>query len=85
MVTPLRVPVVWSEDCLRHEPLAEIWLGVRTAGTEVPAQDCEQSDTPPVATPRLARAARSRTQTDSMSASRGVIESVGAGPGRVGT
>jgi acetoin utilization deacetylase AcuC-like enzyme len=29
------VPLVWSKDCLRHEPLAEIWLGVRTPGTEV--------------------------------------------------
>ncbi len=31
----LQTPVVWSPDCLRHEPLAEIWLGVRTPGTEV--------------------------------------------------
>ncbi len=38
MVDPLPVPVVWSDDCLRHEPLAEIWLGVRTPGTEVPAR-----------------------------------------------
>ena len=30
------VPMVWSADCVRHEPLAEIWLGVRTPGTEVP-------------------------------------------------
>jgi len=30
------VPTVWSPDCVRHEPLAEIWLGVRTPGTEVP-------------------------------------------------
>ena len=29
-------PVVWSDECLMHEPGAEIWLGVRTAGTEVP-------------------------------------------------
>ena len=28
-------PLVWSEDCLRHEPDAEIWVGVRTPGTEV--------------------------------------------------
>jgi acetoin utilization deacetylase AcuC-like enzyme len=28
-------PVVWSEDCLRHVPDAEIWVGVRTPGTEV--------------------------------------------------
>ena len=32
------VPYVWSEDCLRHEPEAEIWLGVRTPATEVPAR-----------------------------------------------
>ncbi|MGZ4615716.1 MAG: histone deacetylase family protein [Actinomycetes bacterium] len=29
-------PVVWSEDVLRHEPGAEIWVGVATPGTEVP-------------------------------------------------
>jgi acetoin utilization deacetylase AcuC-like enzyme len=29
-------PVVWSPDVLRHEPGAEIWVGVRTQGTEVP-------------------------------------------------
>jgi acetoin utilization deacetylase AcuC-like enzyme len=34
----LTVPVVWSEDCLRHEPVWEVWLGVREAGTEVPAR-----------------------------------------------
>jgi acetoin utilization deacetylase AcuC-like enzyme len=32
----LPVPVVWSEDCLRHEPGGEVWLGVRDPGTEVP-------------------------------------------------
>jgi acetoin utilization deacetylase AcuC-like enzyme len=32
----LRIPVVSSDECLRHEPDAEIWLGVRTPGTEVP-------------------------------------------------
>ena len=32
----LPVPVVWSEDCLRHEPAAEVWLGLREPGTEVP-------------------------------------------------
>ena len=37
-VSALRTPVVWSPDCLRHEPLAEIWVGVRTTGTEVPAR-----------------------------------------------
>ena len=34
----LAVPVVWSEDCLRHEPAGEVWLGVRDPGTEVPAR-----------------------------------------------
>jgi acetoin utilization deacetylase AcuC-like enzyme len=30
------VPVVWSADCLRHDPAGEVWLGVREPGTEVP-------------------------------------------------
>jgi acetoin utilization deacetylase AcuC-like enzyme len=34
----LPVPVVWSEDCLRHEPAGEVWLGIRDPGTEVPAR-----------------------------------------------
>src|SRR2546423_7796380 len=34
----LTVPVVWSEDCLRHEPGGEVWLGARDEGTEVPAR-----------------------------------------------
>lgn len=34
----LRVPVVWSEDCLLHEPAGEVWLGLREQGTEVPAR-----------------------------------------------
>jgi acetoin utilization deacetylase AcuC-like enzyme len=34
----MRVPVVSSDECLRHEPDAEIWVGVRTVGTEVPAR-----------------------------------------------
>jgi acetoin utilization deacetylase AcuC-like enzyme len=29
---------VWSDDCLRHEPEAEIWVGTRTPATEVPAR-----------------------------------------------
>ena len=32
------LPFVWSEDCLRHEPAAEVWIGVRTPATEVPAR-----------------------------------------------
>jgi len=32
------VPVVWSEDCLRHEPGGEVWLGIRDQGSEVPAR-----------------------------------------------
>jgi acetoin utilization deacetylase AcuC-like enzyme len=28
-------PFVWSDDCLRHEPEAEVWVGVRTTATEV--------------------------------------------------
>jgi acetoin utilization deacetylase AcuC-like enzyme len=34
----LPVPVVWNEECLRHEPAGEVWLGVREPGTEVPAR-----------------------------------------------
>jgi acetoin utilization deacetylase AcuC-like enzyme len=30
------LPVVWSEDCLRHKPSGEVWLGVWENGTEVP-------------------------------------------------
>jgi acetoin utilization deacetylase AcuC-like enzyme len=32
----LDIPVVWSEDCLLHEPGGEVWLGVWDQGTEVP-------------------------------------------------
>jgi acetoin utilization deacetylase AcuC-like enzyme len=32
------MPVVWSERCLLHEPLAEIWVGRRTPAAEVPAR-----------------------------------------------
>lgn len=31
----LATPVVWSDACVRHVPSAEIWVGVRTEGTEV--------------------------------------------------
>ena len=30
------LPVVWSADCLLHEPDGEVWLGVWETGTEVP-------------------------------------------------
>jgi acetoin utilization deacetylase AcuC-like enzyme len=36
MSSPPRLPVVWSPETRRHHPDAEIWVGVRTAGTEVP-------------------------------------------------
>ena len=32
------LPFVWSDDCLRHEPAGEVWVGVRTPATEVPAR-----------------------------------------------
>jgi acetoin utilization deacetylase AcuC-like enzyme len=32
------LPFVWSDDCLRHEPSAEVWVGVRTPATEVRAR-----------------------------------------------
>lgn len=32
----LGIPVVWHEDCLRHQPRGEVWLGQRDEGTEVP-------------------------------------------------
>lgn len=34
----LDVTMVWSADVRRHEPAAEIWVGVRTPGTEVAAR-----------------------------------------------
>ncbi len=34
----LPLPFVWSDECLRHEPEAEIWVGTRTPATEVPAR-----------------------------------------------
>src|ERR1700746_3917993 len=33
------LPFVWSDDCLRHEPEAEVWVGVRTPATGVPAPE----------------------------------------------
>jgi acetoin utilization deacetylase AcuC-like enzyme len=32
------LPFVWSDDCLRHEPEAEVWIGTRTPAAEVPAR-----------------------------------------------
>jgi acetoin utilization deacetylase AcuC-like enzyme len=32
------MPVVWSPETRRHEPLREVWVGVATEGTEVPAR-----------------------------------------------
>ena len=30
------IPFVWSDTVLRHDPRHEIWVGAKTAGTEVP-------------------------------------------------
>jgi acetoin utilization deacetylase AcuC-like enzyme len=32
------IPVVWSPETRRHEPMREVWVGVPTEGTEVPAR-----------------------------------------------
>ena len=32
------IPVVWSDTCLAHEPDGEVWVGVHTPGTEIPAR-----------------------------------------------
>jgi acetoin utilization deacetylase AcuC-like enzyme len=34
----LDIPVVWSEDCLLHDPRHEYWLGVPIRADEVPAR-----------------------------------------------
>jgi acetoin utilization deacetylase AcuC-like enzyme len=34
----MRIPVVWSPETRRHEPMREVWVGVPTEGTEVPAR-----------------------------------------------
>jgi acetoin utilization deacetylase AcuC-like enzyme len=34
----LRMPVVWDERCRLHDPGGEVWVGVRTKGTEVTAR-----------------------------------------------
>src|SRR4051812_15020917 len=33
---PLAMPVVWSDRHRLHEPSGEIWVGIRTPGTELP-------------------------------------------------
>src|ERR1051325_11691497 len=33
---PLSLPVVWSERHRLHQPGGEVWIGIRTPGTEVP-------------------------------------------------
>jgi acetoin utilization deacetylase AcuC-like enzyme len=32
------MPVVWSPETRRHEPMREVWVGVPTDGTELPAR-----------------------------------------------
>ena len=32
----LALPIVWSDRHRLHEPGGEVWIGVRTPGTEVP-------------------------------------------------
>jgi acetoin utilization deacetylase AcuC-like enzyme len=32
----MSIPVVWSPQTRRHEPMREVWVGVATEGTEVP-------------------------------------------------
>jgi acetoin utilization deacetylase AcuC-like enzyme len=34
----VRIPVVWSDDCLRHDPGGEVFVGVRMAAVEVAAR-----------------------------------------------
>jgi acetoin utilization deacetylase AcuC-like enzyme len=33
---PLSLPVVWSDDCLLHEPGGEVWIGLPDQGNEGP-------------------------------------------------
>jgi acetoin utilization deacetylase AcuC-like enzyme len=35
---PLSLPLVWSDDCLLHEPGGEVWIGLPDPGNEVPAR-----------------------------------------------
>ena len=34
----MTMPVVWSPETRRHEPMREVWVGVPTEGTELPAR-----------------------------------------------
>ena len=34
----LGIPFVWSDECLLHQPAGELYVGVMTHGTEVPAR-----------------------------------------------
>jgi acetoin utilization deacetylase AcuC-like enzyme len=34
----MRLPVVWSADCLLHDPEGEVFVGVRTPGSELPSR-----------------------------------------------
>ena len=38
MLLPMPIPVVWSPETRRHEPMREVWVGVPTEGTELPAR-----------------------------------------------
>lgn len=34
----LSIPLVWSDDCLLHEPGGEVWIGLPDPGNELPAR-----------------------------------------------
>jgi len=34
----LATPFIWSDECTRHEPKGEVWVGMPIEGTEVPAR-----------------------------------------------
>ncbi|WP_213452432.1 histone deacetylase family protein [Rhizomonospora bruguierae] len=54
----LELPAVWSPECLTHAPEAEIWVGVRTPGTEVPQRATVLRDAVAAAGARLVAATR---------------------------
>jgi acetoin utilization deacetylase AcuC-like enzyme len=35
---PVSLPLVWSDECLLHEPGGEVWIGTVVRGDEVPAR-----------------------------------------------